>query len=252
MTRINDGKLRMSIPEKCASEKAGNVGMWRVLINSSFGARMMLVLAVIMVVASCSSTPRAPIRPQSTGKTIKTATPAPEDSGPIIQTAVSGDPGVTDIEIYEGSGEFINTEAAQRRPDVVSEDGEIVLNFEGESIQSVVHTILGEVLQETFVIAPGVGGEVTFSTSRPVSREQLMPILELLLRWNGATLVFSEGRYHVLPVSEAIKGHLVPEIGPAELARGYEVRAVPLEFISAIEMEKILKPYVRDGAIWNV
>jgi general secretion pathway protein D len=134
----------------------------------------------------------------------------------------------------------------------VSEDGEIVLNFEAESIQSVVHTILGEVLQETFVIAPGVGGEVTFSTSKPVTREQLMPILELLLRWNGATLVYSEGRYNVLPVSDAIPGHLVPEIGSAELARGYEVRAVPLRYIAPTEMEKILQPYVRDGAIVQV
>ncbi len=134
----------------------------------------------------------------------------------------------------------------------MSEDGEIVLNFEGESIQSVVHTILGEVLQETFVIAPGVGGEVTFSTSKPVTREQLMPILELLLRWNGATMVFTEGRYHILPVSDAIKGHLTPLIGPAESARGYEVRAIPLQYISAIEMEKILKPYVRNRAIVHV
>ena len=55
-----------------------------------------------------------------------------------------------------------------------------------------------------------------------------------------------------MPVSEAIKGHLTPQIGPADLARGYEVRAVPLEFISAIEMEKILQPYVRDGAIVQV
>ncbi len=131
-------------------------------------------------------------------------------------------------------------------------DGEIVLNFEGESIQSVVHTILGEVLQETFVIAPGVSGEVTFSTSKPVTREQLMPILELLLRWNGATLVYSEGRYHVLPVSEAIAGNLYPEIGSAQRARGYEVRAVPLKYISAPEMEKILQPYVRDGGIVQV
>jgi len=222
------------------------------MVNSTRVTKIALVLAVIMIVASCASATRPPMRPQSTGKTIKTSSPAPEDTGPIIQSSINNDPGITDIEIYEGTGKFINKEAAQRRPDVVSGDGEIVLNFEGESIQSVVHTILGEVLQETFVIAPGVGGEVTFSTSRPVSREQLMPILELLLRWNGATLVFSEGRYHVLPVSDAIKGHLVPQIGPAELARGYEVRAVPLEFISATEMEKILQPYVRDGAIVQV
>jgi len=214
---------------------------------------LLLVLAVTLVVAGCSSSQSIPMRAQSTGKTIKSASPPPADFDEVIFSAVSpGDPGITEIEFFEGTGEFINKEAARRRPDLVSEDGEIVLNFEGESIQSVVHTILGEVLQETFVIAPGVGGEVTFSTSKPVTREQLMPILELLLQWNGATMVFNEGRYHILPVSDAIKGHLVPLIGPAESARGYEVRAIPLQYISAIEMEKILKPYVRNRAIVQV
>jgi general secretion pathway protein D len=206
-------------------------------------------LSVILIAAGCSANRAAPMRPQSTDKTIRSAsTSSPKDS-PVLQSAIQADPGVTDIEVYEGTGEFINEEAAQPRPQVFPDDGEIVLNFEGESIQSVVHTILGEVLQETFVIGPGVSGQVTFSTSRPVNREQLMPILELLLRWNGATMVYTEGRYHILPVSNAIKGHLVPQLRASDQARGYEVRAVPLKYISVTEMQKILQPYVRDGAI---
>jgi general secretion pathway protein D len=221
-------------------------------IPSGLLRSLLIVLAVILVAGGCSHRGQT-MRPESTGKTIKSASePSPESDRVIATTSSPSRQGIQDIEIYEGSGVFLNEEAAQRRPDVVAEDGEIVLNFEGESIQSVVHTILGEVLQETFIIGPGVGGEVTFSTSRPVSREQLMPILELLLQWNGATLVFTEGRYHVLPVADAIPGHLVPQLGPAELARGYEVRAVPLEYISAEEMNKILEPYVRDGAIVQV
>jgi general secretion pathway protein D len=194
------------------------------------------------------------MRPQSTGKTIRTsATPLP-DNEPVITATQSSEStgGVTETEIYGGTGQFIDEEAASRRVLPVSEDGEIVLNFEGESVQSVVHTILGEVLQETFVIAPGVSGQVTFSTSKPVTREQLMPILELLLRWNGATLVYTDGRYHVLPVSEAIAGHLAPVMGDEAYVRGYEVRAVPLQWVSATEMEKILQPYVREGAIVRV
>jgi general secretion pathway protein D len=220
--------------------------------HSSWLRRLALMLAVVVIAVSCSTTGTQPVRPSSTGKTIRSATDAQPVDEPVIQTTTREDPGITELEVYEGTGEFINKEAAERRRPPVAEDGEIVLNFEAESIQSVVHTILGEVLQETFVIAPGVGGEVTFSTSKPVTREQLMPILELLLRWNGATLVYSEGRYNVLPVSDAIPGHLVPEIGSAELARGYEVRAVPLRYIAPTEMEKILQPYVRDGAIVQV
>ena len=177
-----------------------------------------------------------------------------EGSVPVqdMSSGGRGSEGITGVEKRPGDGVFINEEAASRRTTIVSDDGEIVLNFEGESIQSVVHTILGEVLQETFVIGPGVSGQVTFATSKPVSREQLMPILELLLRWNGATLVYSEGRYHVLPIADAIRGHLVPQMGPSAQVEGYEVRAVPLQFIGAAEMAKILEPYARAEAIVNV
>ena len=216
----------------------------------SLFSRLTTAALVVLVVVSCSSNYTA-VRPTSTGKTVKTTTPAPVEDQLVLENVVEADPGIVDNEIYEGTGKFINTRAAQAVPRPMAEDGEIVLNFEGESIQSVVHTVLGEVLQETFVIAPGVGGEVTFSTSKPVTREQLLPILELLLRWNGATLVYSEGRYHVLPLSEAVRGHLTPQIGSAETARGYEVRAVPLTFIAPAEMAKILEPYAREGAILN-
>jgi general secretion pathway protein D len=178
-----------------------------------------------------------------------------DSSEPIYSSKVdSGQEvkGVEEVEMRPGSGEFINMKAAERENTTVSEDGEIVLNFEGESIQSVVHTILGEVLQETFVIGPGVSGQVTFSTSKPVSRDQLMPILELLLRWNGAAIVYTDGRYHILPVSEAVRGNLVPVLSLQEQAMGYEVRVIPLEYIGVLEMAKILEPYVREGAMIRV
>jgi general secretion pathway protein D len=213
-----------------------------------------LVAAIVLIAAGCA-TGAPPIRPKSTGMKVDTPTPVPPQTDQVyVEKAPEADsqPGITEIEIYDGTGVFINEAAARKPPEPVAEDGEIVLNFEGESIQSVVHTILGEVLQETFVIGPGVSGEVTFSTSKPVSRDQLMPILELLLQWNGATLVHSDGRYHVLPVAEAIRGHIAPQLGSLQTARGYEVHGVPLKYISATEMAKILEPYARDNAIVQV
>ena len=167
--------------------------------------RLILVLSSLLVLSSCATTETY----QPAGERLaERESVNSQDLGQNFTSGGRGGEGITGVEKRAGDGSFINEEAAQRRSSIVSDQGEIVLNFEGESIQSVVHTILGEVLQETFVIGPGVSGQVTFATSKPVSREQLMPILELLLRWNGATLVFSEGRYHVLPVADAIRGHL--------------------------------------------
>jgi general secretion pathway protein D len=154
--------------------------------------------------------------------------------------------------VEAGTGRFISERAAGRAPPGPPSDGEVVFNFEGESLQAVVKAILGDLLQQNYVIAPGVGGTVTFSTARPVKADQAMAILEMLLAWNNATLVWGDGRYTVLPIASAIPGNLTPRIGPPEGARGYELRAVPLKYISPAEMEKILQPYVRPGAIVRV
>ena len=205
---------------------------------------------ILLLLNSCSTVPEERAEPHQ--RLSKVA--SEESTEPIYTTSVNASQagGVDDIELRPGKGSFINEKAARRKLSAVSEDGEIVLNFEGESLQSVVHTILGEVLQETFVIGPGVSGQVTFSTSKPVSRDQLMPILELLLRWNGAAMVYTEGRYHILPVAEAIRGNLVPVLSRKAQAMGYEVRVVPLKYIGALEMAKILEPYVREGAMVRV
>ena len=211
---------------------------------------LICAVVIVLLLNSCSTAPA--VREEPHQRLVKAE--SEESVEPIYSTEVNPAEagGVEDVELREGSGSFINEAAAKRKFSAVSEDGEIVLNFEGESLQSVVHTILGEVLQETFVIGPGVSGQVTFSTSKPVSRDQLMPILELLLRWNGAAMVFTEGRYHILPVSEAVRGNLVPVLSDQSIAMGYEVRVVPLKYIGAVEMATILEPYVRDGALVRV
>ena len=151
-----------------------------------------------------------------------------------------------------GTGSFIDKQAASRVPPPAGDVGEVTFNFEGESLHAVVKTILGEILQQNYVIAPGVSGTVTFSTARPLRGEQALSILEMLLRWNNATLVWQDGRYTILPIAQALPGNLTPRTGPVSNARGYEVRAVPLNFISALEMEKVLKPYAKPEAIINI
>ncbi len=148
-----------------------------------------------------------------------------------------------------GSGKFINEEASKRRHDAAATEGEVVFNFEAESLQAVVKAILGDLLQENYVIAPGLAGQVTFATAKPISSDQAMSVLEMLLAWNNATLVYKDGRYTVLPIAQAIPGNLVPRTGPLTDAKGYEVRVVPLRYISATAMQELLTPYARQGAI---
>lgn len=157
--------------------------------------------------------------------------------------------------LHAGTGELINAPAAALpAPGRAAEPaGETTFNFEGESLQAVVKAILGDLLQKNYVIAPGVQGTVTLATPSPVNASQAMSLLEMVLGWNNARMIWADGRYNIVPADQAIlSGNLGPHTGPIGNVRGYEVRAVPLRYISATEMEKLLKPYARPSAIVNV
>ncbi len=155
-------------------------------------------------------------------------------------------------EIVKGTGEFINTEAVSTRPSAPPSDGEVIFNFEGEALQEVVKLILGDLRQESYVISPGVSGNVTFSTSEPVTTDEIMPILDMLLSWNNAAAVWLENRWHIVPIEQAIPGQLTITTAPMAGQRGFEVRAYVLKYISPTEMEKLLQPYARSNSIISV
>ena len=151
--------------------------------------------------------------------------------------------------IRRGSSATINQAAASASPPSLGSSGQARFNFEGESLQAVVKAILGDMLGQSYTIAPGVQGMVTVSTQQPVGAAGALSLLDDVLAQNNARMVYSNGRYNIVPADQAMTSGVVPRTGSPALARGFETRVVPLRFVSASEMEKILKPYARQGAI---
>jgi general secretion pathway protein D len=155
--------------------------------------------------------------------------------------------------IRRGTGQVINRGAASALPpNLGGSSGAATFNFEGESLQAVVKAILGDMLGQNYVIAPGVQGTVTLATPKPVSPAEARSLLEMVLGWNNARMIYSDGRYNIVPADIALAGTVAPRTGSPETARGFESRVVPLRYVSAAEMEKILKPYARPNAIVSV
>lgn len=165
-----------------------------------------------------------------------------------------GQSGAPQAVIRRGSGTMINREAARAPSPALNtaSSGSATFNFEGESVHAVVKAILGDMLGQNYVIAPGVQGTVTLATPKPVSPAQALNLLEMVLGWNNARMVYSGGRYNIVAADQALAGTVAPSTAPASSARGFEVRVVPLQFISASEMKKVLEPYARPNAIVNV
>ncbi len=156
--------------------------------------------------------------------------------------------------IRRGNGQVINAAAANAPlPDIGATSGEARFNFEGESLHAVVKAILGDMLGQNYTIAPNVQGTVTYSTPQPVGSAQALSVLEMILGWNNARMIYSDGRYSIVPADQALgTGVVTPRTGSPQSARGFESRVVPLRYVSATEMEKLLKPYARPNAIVTV
>ena len=160
------------------------------------------------------------------------------------------DPNVTPKpQLSEGSGQFVRTTGLAQPRKAASGDGAVTFNFENQPVQAVVKAILGDLLKQNYTIVPGVQGNVSFSTSEPVDSSQAIPILETLLSWTNNALVMRDGQYVVMPAKDAAAGNLVPSLNAVAPQGGLQARLYPLRFISATEMQKLIKPFARTDAV---
>lgn len=183
------------------------------------------------------------------------ATPWPDSpGGRVVQESVTPAESGRISYYHAGSGRFVGRVAS---PDETRNEQveDVTLNFENTNLLEVIKVVLGDLLHLNYSVDPKVQGAVTLQTSRPLARESLLPTLELLLRSNGAVLVRDPGGiWRVVPQDEASKGApIMPLAGPAApLPPGYAVRIVPLRYIGATEMQKILEPFTRVGNVIRV
>ncbi|HEX5326075.1 MAG TPA: secretin N-terminal domain-containing protein, partial [Acetobacteraceae bacterium] len=174
--------------------------------------------------------------------------PAPLDVGTAQQNeplAAGAEP-----ETHYGTGVFVNVEGASGKlRGGTNQGGTITFNFDNQPVQAAVKAILGDVLHANYAISPKVKGTVTFATSQPVGKNEVLPILQMLLSWTGNALVQRNGGYLVLPVDEAAPGSLVPGLHAVPPGSGYAAQLFPLHYVSAEAMQKLLKPFADPKAL---
>ncbi|MEN8174936.1 MAG: type II secretion system secretin GspD [Pseudomonadota bacterium] len=154
--------------------------------------------------------------------------------------------------LYPAKGELVGAAAfvAGEEPFTDSADG-VSLNFNATPLAEVAKTILGDILGENYRVEPGLQGQVTMATARPVRRDALIPILESILQANGAVMVKGEGGAYRVGPRTLLKG-VAPLVPPSISTPGYSIRIVPLNFIAAEEMSKILEPLAAPDNVLRV
>src|SRR5262245_59510206 len=116
------------------------------------------------------------------------------------------------------------------------------LNFENASIASVAKTVLGDVLKVGYTVDPRVQGTISIASGSPVPRSELLFVFETALRLTGVAMVRDPTGYRLIPISDAIAaGNLDSEAARAE--PGYGISVVPLQYISATTLTRLLDSF---------
>jgi general secretion pathway protein D len=215
---------------------------------ASFRSFTLSVLALLLV-SSCSMLPPGmrghPEEPSPTANAPVPASAAPKAATLDEKTrAALNAPPPT---MRYGTGAFVKP--TPPKPQVAGPE-EASLNFEALDVREVAKVILGDYLKMSYTVHPNVSGTVTFRTVRPIAMKDLLPTLEMLLRQNGAAVVYEEGIYKILPIG-MVRGSVSPQLGASStpIPAGFSVLVVPLQYVGAPEMVKILEPFASDNTV---
>ncbi len=131
-------------------------------------------------------------------------------------------------------------EGAEPRPTPGGEGYE--LNFENTPIASVAKVVLGDILATGYTIDPRVMGMISLSSGRPVPKSDLLFVLENALRLSGVVLVKDVQGYRLIPLGDAVGGGNL-DTAEARAEPGYGVSVVPLRYVSASTLIKLLDSF---------
>jgi len=152
----------------------------------------------------------------------------------------------TKSELYPAMGNAISGVPLASKKTKPTGTGSYTLNFDDADLAEVAKTILSDSLGENYVLSPEVKGKVTLQTTQALTKEELLPTLEMVLRMNNAALVKDNNIYHIEPAGNAL---YTSDISVGGNMTGYQTRVIPVRNVAADEIAKLLKPLVQEKTI---
>jgi general secretion pathway protein D len=218
-------------------------------------SRVLLAVVVAVGLSSCAAVPAA--GPDSAASSASGADVAVQSSATTTSVAGPADVDATleatgpkkDTVVSLGTGVFVQAAGTGNGSGYAGEDG-VTLNFEQANLREFLRVVFDTILHENYLVDPQVQGVVTLHTARPVREDVVLSIVETVLHSSGAAVVKDEGVFKVVPLAKAAGMSRSPTVGRYSPggSRGFGIQVVPLQYASALELQKILTGFMPDGS----
>ncbi len=156
---------------------------------------------------------------------------------------------------FKGSGRF--TKPLIKVAEGKTFDGQngVTLNLVKVSVAQAAKVILGDTMKINYTVDQRVKGTVTIQTTNAVSRDTLLSTFETILLSKGISIIEDADYYKIVPSgqlgNQARRLRRMYRKGKSKSV-GVMTAITPLQFVSAQEMARILKPLAPQGAILHI
>lgn len=131
--------------------------------------------------------------------------------------------------------------------------GMVTLNFDDADVFTIIQTIFGNVLKVNYVVDSRVKGRVTFRAVAPVPLENVLPLMEVILRLNGIGVVEESGLYRLVPISDISKEPSSVSYGrdPEKIqVKGKALlQVIPINYVQSSDVLKLITPFASSNAV---
>src|ERR1700730_16583313 len=141
--------------------------------------------------------------------------------------------------VYDGTEV---TDIPETRPQPTANGSGFDLNFENPPVTTVAKVVLGDILGTGYTIDPRVQGTVSLVSVRPVPKSDVIFVLENALRLSGVVLVRDTAGCRLTPLGDEVGSGRV-DAAAASPEPGYGVSVVPLQYVSAQAVVKLLDSF---------
>ncbi len=156
----------------------------------------------------------------------------------------------TNTRLFPGDDKLFKRDVAPKVDPVLASGDRVSLNFENISVGSLASALLGDLLKLNYTIDAGGDVVVSLHTRQPLPRGQVLDVLDAVLLPHDLAIVRDNaGVYHVTKRTITVGSRPVVGASRFKDLAGAGTVIVPLNYIAAGEMAKILAPIAPREAI---
>jgi len=112
----------------------------------------------------------------------------------------------------------------------------IIIDFDQVDLNEALKVLIKEGLHASYVLSPRVSGRITIHSIGEIKKDQLLPLIEAILRLNNLSIVKKDHIYYIVPQQEA------PGLTEIGIGEGVGIYLFPLEHIRTDKAASTIKP----------